>query len=199
MPTVEEWEQRYELGTTPWDTGRPDEHLQRIVGDHPVTPCRALEVGCGTGTNAIWLAEQGFEVLATDVAAGALAQARRKLESTEGMVTLLHGSFPPVAKPFDFAFDRGCMHSFDDPKERADFADQVAQRLSDDGLWLTIVGSTDGPPRDHGPPRRSARDIIEAVEPHFEILSLEWGEMDVDLPTVPRMWVALMKKRTTYS
>ncbi len=198
MPTVEEWEQRYESGSTPWDTGRPDEHLLRVVGEHPIAPCRALEVGCGTGTNAIWLAEQGFEVLASDVAARALTQARRKLNGTHRTVTLHHGSFPVADDPFDFAFDRGCLHSFDDPAERASFAEQMAQQLSADGLWLSIIGSTDGPPRDHGPPRRSARDVVQAVEQHFEILSLRRGEMDTDLPTTPMVWVSLMKKRRAY-
>jgi len=198
MLTVEEWDQRYETGLTPWDIGRPDRHLQHVVADHPVAPGRALEVGCGTGTNAIWLAEQGFEVLASDISARAIERARGKAKDAGVAVELLHGSFPTDTEPYSFAFDRGCLHSFDAHEERADFAAQMARRLTPDGLWLSIIGSTDGPPRDHGPPRRSARDVTAAVEPHFEILRLEARAMDAKLPTVPRAWVCLMKKRTVY-
>jgi len=198
VPTVEEWEQRYETGFTPWDIGRPDGHLMELVRDHPIVPGRALEVGCGTGTNAIWLAEQGFEVLATDVSALAVKQAREKVALAGVTVTLLHGSFPSTGEPFAFAFDRGCFHSFDDAAERADFAAQLASQLAADGLWLSIIGSTDGPPRDHGPPRRSAREVATAMEPHFEILSLQARDMNANLPSVPRAWVCLMKKRSVY-
>jgi SAM-dependent methyltransferase len=198
VPTIEEWEQRYETGFTPWDIGRPDRHLIQIVEDHPVPPGRALEVGCGTGTNAIWLAEQGFEVLATDVSALALKQAREKVAQAGAAVTLLQGSFPSDGAPFAFAFDRGCFHSFDDDTERADFAAQLASQLEADGLWLSIIGSTDGPPRDHGPPRRSAQQVTTAVEPRFEILSLQARNMDANVPTVPRAWICLMKKRTVH-
>ncbi len=198
MPTAEEWEQRYDTGFTPWDVGRPDRHLIQVVRDHPIAPGRALEVGCGTGTNAIWLAEQGFEVLASDVSALALTQAREKVDRADVSVTLLQGSFPDDGAPFAFAFDRGCFHSFDDDDERAYFAAQLAGQLEADGLWLSIIGSTDGPPRDQGPPRRSAREVATATEPHFEILSMLARDMDGDHRSVPRAWICLMKKRTLY-
>ena len=199
MPTIAEWEERYEVGFKPWDTGRPDEYLVRAVREQPIPACRALEIGCGTGTNAIWLAEQGFEVLATDVAANALQMARPKIDEAGVKVTLLHGSFPTDVAPFGFAFDRGCLHTLDEAEERAAFAEQVASHLDADGLWLSIIGSTDGPPRDHGPPRRSAHEVMEAVESHFEILSLHVGTLEAETPTPPRVWICLMKKRTVYS
>jgi methyl halide transferase len=55
-----DWEQLYQDKFAPWDVKRPDSHLAGIVKNTPVVPCRALELGCGTGTNAIWLARQGF-------------------------------------------------------------------------------------------------------------------------------------------
>jgi hypothetical protein len=51
----------------------------------------------------------------------------------------------------------------------------VAGVLEPGGLWLATIGSTDGPPRTEGPPRRSARDVVQAVEPAFEILELTRG------------------------
>jgi 2-polyprenyl-3-methyl-5-hydroxy-6-metoxy-1,4-benzoquinol methylase len=58
--------------------GTPDESLVEVVRSGVVTAGRTLEVGCGTGTNALWLAEQGFAVLGVDVAPLAIERARAK-------------------------------------------------------------------------------------------------------------------------
>jgi hypothetical protein len=63
-----EWNDRYRDGDLPWDTGLPSSELQRVVNRNTIRPCRALELGCGTGTNCVWLAQQGFEVTGIDVA-----------------------------------------------------------------------------------------------------------------------------------
>ena len=101
-----------------------------------------------------------------------------------------------LAGSFDFVFDRGCFHVFDEPEQRARFAQRVADVLRPEGVWLSLVGSTEGPAREHGPPRRSARDIVAALEPFLEIVSLRATEFDVDLPTAARAWVCLARRRT---
>ena len=53
--------------------------------------------------------------------------------------------------PFDFVFDRGCFHVFDEPEERARFAAHVVPALASGGLWLSLIGSTEGPARELGP------------------------------------------------
>lgn len=60
---------------------------------------------------------------------------------------------PPPGGPFHFVFDRGCFHVFDEAGEREQFAAQVAAVLAPGGLWLSLIGSTEGPPREVGPPR----------------------------------------------
>jgi hypothetical protein len=82
---------------------------------------------------------------------------------------------PPEA-PFHFVFDRGCFHVFDEEEERARFAARVAAILAPGGLWLSLIGSTEGPPREVGPPRRSVRDVARAIEPALEILELRGAE-----------------------
>ncbi|MFH2008479.1 MAG: methyltransferase domain-containing protein [bacterium] len=114
----ERWQKRYLDEDLPWDTGKPDRHLLDLVTVRPLKPCRALEVGCGTGTNALWLASQGFEVTAVDIASEAIVQARAKItENTSGIIFLdvdfLSDNID--GGPFGFAYDRGCFHSFDQP------------------------------------------------------------------------------------
>ena len=67
MAELEHWEERYRKGETPWDTGHPSTELQRVIREEKIRPCRAIELGCGTGNNAVWLAQQGFDVTAVDL------------------------------------------------------------------------------------------------------------------------------------
>jgi SAM-dependent methyltransferase len=96
---------------------------------------------------------------------------------------------------FDFLFDRGCFHTFDPPSDRNAFADNVRRHLNPAGLWLSILGSSDGPAREKGPPRWSAQEIMSPVEPLFEILHLAATHFDSDQPDPPRAWVCLMRRR----
>jgi hypothetical protein len=73
-------------------------------------------------------------------------------------------------------FDRGCFHVFDEPDERRRFAANVAAVLAPGGLWLSMIGSTEGPRGDVGPPRRSACEVMLAIEPVLEIVELRSAE-----------------------
>src|SRR5579863_978699 len=73
------WDESYAAGELPWDTGEPEPLLVEFVTSGRIQPTRTLEIGAGTGTNAIWLAERGFDVLGIDVAPLAVEQATAKL------------------------------------------------------------------------------------------------------------------------
>ena len=78
---------------------------QQIVKTLPIKPCKALELGCGTGTNAIWLARQGFDVTAMDLSETALVQARKK-EGADACTFVLADFFEdaPARNGFRFCF-----------------------------------------------------------------------------------------------
>jgi hypothetical protein len=63
------------------------------------------------------------------------------------------------------------------------------------GVWLSLIGSTEGPPRDEGPPRRSAREVLKAIEPSLEILQLRSGEFGIAGEQL-KAWLCLSRKRT---
>src|SRR6476469_2532010 len=73
-----EWNDRYRDGNLPWDTGRPSSELQRVLSRNTIQSCRALELGCGTGTNSVWLVQQGFEVTGIDFAPLAVEQSEKR-------------------------------------------------------------------------------------------------------------------------
>ena len=76
--TDRDWNTRYVEGDLPWDSGLASRELRRVLDETGIAPCRALELGCGTGTNAIELARRGFDVTAVDCAPRALEIAQRK-------------------------------------------------------------------------------------------------------------------------
>ena len=78
MPEQRSWNERYQSGDAPWDTGYPSTELIRTVKEEGIQPGRVIELGCGTGTNSIWLAQQGFEVTAVDISPLALEQESSK-------------------------------------------------------------------------------------------------------------------------
>jgi hypothetical protein len=71
----------------------------------------------------------------------------------------------------------------------------VAAALVNGGVWLSLIGSTEGPPRDEGPPRRSAREVINAIEPSLEILQFRSGELGLCGEQL-KAWLCLARKRT---
>jgi SAM-dependent methyltransferase len=191
------WNDHYASGDLPWDSGAPDPLLTAFVTAGRVAPGRTLEVGAGTGSNAIWLAERGFDVLGVDVSPLAVEAARAKLAGRTVRCRFETRDFlagPIGEPPFDFVFDRGCFHVFDEPEQQAAFAARVAAALTPGGTWLSLLGSTEGPPREFGPPRRSARDIATAIEPSLEIVELSAAELD-DGPAATKAWVCLARRR----
>jgi methyl halide transferase len=194
-----DWDERYTDGEAPWDTGEPDNNLVEFIGAGSVRPGRVLEIGCGTGTNAVWLAKRGFTVLGVDVSSVAIERAREKATATSvdcrfEQRDFLHDEL--TGSPFDFVFDLGCLHCFDEPADRARFASRVASLLHPDGCWLSLIGSTEGPEREWGgPPCYSAREVTAAIEPALKILALRAIKFHVKLPEPALAWLCLSRLR----
>jgi SAM-dependent methyltransferase len=173
----------------------PDPMLVELIESRAIAPARTLEVGCGTGTNAIYLAQHGFEVVGVDISPVAVESARARALGRCRFETADFLDEAPPGGPFEFVFDRGCFHSFDDDRERARFARNVAASLVEGGRWLSLIGSTEGAPREVGPPRRSARDVMNAIEPSLEILQFRSAEFGVCGEHL-KAWLCLSRKRT---
>ena len=196
------WDERYAEGDLPWDTGRHDRNLERIVQQRPIAPCRTLELGCGTGSNAVWLARQGFDVFGIDLSPLAVERACERSRQAGVTADFLASDVfqaDVAVDAYSFAFDRGCFHSFPDSAQRDQFVAWVHQRLADGGLWFSLIGSKDSPPREMGPPMLSAREVLMHVEPYFEVLSLTATHFDSEQSLPPAAWACLMRKRNPRS
>ncbi len=105
-----DWDKHYSEGQAPWDSGVPSKELIRVLAEESIPAGRAAELGCGTGTNAIYLASRGFDVTAFDVSAAGLAAARQKAAAAGAKVNFVEAdlcNFQLDVPPFDFIFDRG--------------------------------------------------------------------------------------------
>ena len=122
----------YMQGKIPWDTGITPPELQVFVQTHPAG--RALDLGCGTGTNAIFLAQQGWQVQGIDFAVKAITQAKRKAQQANVAVDFRIGdvTYLPNTGPFDLILDIGCFHGLDDAKRLA-YANNAKRLLTPDG------------------------------------------------------------------
>jgi len=198
MSVNKRFKERYKTGNTPWDIGKPDFNLIETVTKIPIESCKALDIGCGTGDNSIWLAQKQFQVTGTDVSEIAIEKAKEKALKNNVKCTFLVVDFFKSrieGAPFGFVFDRGCFHTFDSNKERKKFAKNVSYSLEKNGLWLSLIGSADERRQGPGPPQRTANDIVAAVEPYFEILSLFSSHFDSNRQNPPKCWVCFMQKR----
>ena len=192
------FKQAYETGDAPWDIGKPDFNLIQAVTGTPIKPCKALEIGCGTGDNSIWLSQQSFHVVGIDTSEIAIEKAKQKALKANATCTFLVSDVltsPIEGAPFGFAFDRGCFHTLASDKQRRMFAENVHAHLGENGLWLSLLGNADEQRAGPGPPQLTAMVIVKAVEPYFEILSLVSGTLESNLPDTARAWVCLSRKR----
>jgi SAM-dependent methyltransferase len=192
------FQERYKTGNTPWEIHRPDYNLINMVEQTPIAPGRALDIGCGTGNNTIWLQQQGFAAIGIDRTELAISRAREKardagVDCPFHVLDFLADDIPGA--PFDFVFDRGCFHHFLEYDKLDEFAEKVAKKLVADGRWLTLTGSADETRPGPGPPQLSGRLIVNAVEPFFKIISLKTSHFDTDQEVPARNWVCLLQKR----
>jgi SAM-dependent methyltransferase len=114
----------YRFGFKPWDTGVPPPELKQVVeGPDRRPPGKALDLGCGTGTNAIYMAQHGWDVTGVDFTPRAIGMARAKVARSNVRPRILLGDVTrldelDVGTGFNLVFDLGCLHSI--PESRRD-------------------------------------------------------------------------------
>jgi SAM-dependent methyltransferase len=129
---------QYALGRVPWDTEiTPPEVVDFVEGENPPAG-RALDLGCGTGTNCIYLARHGWQVVGVDFSAVAIRRAWRKARRAGVNCLFYRGDVTDLSfleGPFDFVLDIGCLHSV--PPERWErYAEGVSRLARLGGLYM---------------------------------------------------------------
>ncbi|GAB4581568.1 MAG: class I SAM-dependent methyltransferase [Anaerolineales bacterium] len=125
----------YKTRRPQWDTGQSPTQLLEFIACHP--PGRALDLGCGTGTNVITLAKMGWEVIGVDFAKQAIVQARQKAREERVTARFRAGDVTRVrfpAQAFDLILDWGCFQSLEEGRDI--YAQRIFRWLAPGGWFL---------------------------------------------------------------
>ena len=189
----------YRIGFTPWDTGQVPRELGALVEGAGALPAgRALDIGCGTGTQAMYLAGIGWYVTAIDAVDRPLARARARADAAGVKVNWLKADVAELGalglEPgFTLAFDRGCFHGLGD-SERAAYAAGVTA-LAAPGASLLMMAF--GPNRVPAAPAGVEETEIVARFQGWDLVSTQVDterEIAGPLRKVPRAWYRLIRR-----
>jgi len=169
------------LRKPPWDSNIVPPEVHDFIARHP--PGKALDLGCGTGTNAVELAKHKWQVTAVDFAPNAISSAKRKAKAAcvevdfhVGDVTKLDG----VEGPFDLILDIGCYHNLP-PRGMKAYRANVNVLLRSQGKLLLYAFFRDDP-EGSGPGVVEAD--LEAFSPPLTLVSRTDGQERGSRPSV---------------
>lgn len=185
---------RYARGHTPWDTGIVPPEVIALAGSLP--PGRALDLGCGTGTSAIYLASRGWRVVGVDFVGPAIQMARRKARLARAQFPSMQLDFcrADVTRldfldgPFDLVLDVGCFHGLDEAG-RGRYAAHLA-RLTRPGATFVVYAFA---PRERAGQRIGVTEgqLRQQFAPAFTLVSATHGQDKGDGP--PSAWYYLQR------
>ena len=172
---------QYLLNRARWDTGVTPPEVVEMVEQGDLSAGRALDLGCGTGTNCIYLAHHGWEAVGVDFSALAIRRARRNARRAGVDCRFYRGDVTDLAfltGPFDLVLDIGCLHSVP-PKRRKRYAAGLARLVRPGGRYM-LYAFTPWP----GHPSRglSPEEVRRLFAAAFAVERQEGG----DDPTGPR-------------
>lgn len=175
------------FGDPPWDTQISPPELMEFIEKNP--PGRALDLGCGTGTNVITLAKHGWQVTGVDYVARAIRKAERKAQKAGVSVRFIIGDVSKLEKidsKFDFVLDIGCYHSLD-PGDQDSYVQNLS-RITSEGSVFMLYGffrTRDGSGRGMLPAD------LDRFRTNFEQVKREDSK---DRNQQPSVWVTFKRK-----
>jgi len=168
----------------PWDTGVTPPELEALV--QAFSPGKALDIGCGTGTNALRLLRAGWQVTGVDYALEAVNRARKKIQRAGFKADIHYGDVTRIqfsSHSFDLIYDIGCFHSLD-AQSRQKYRACLVDWLANGGTFLLYGHLNDS--QDASRPGITEEDILGLQT----ILNLEKREDSLDRSGRKAVWLA---------
>jgi ubiquinone/menaquinone biosynthesis C-methylase UbiE len=159
--TGEPWDASYRDGPAPWDIGRPQPAVVRLTSEGAFAGA-VLDVGCGTGDNALHIASAGSSVVGVDVADTALRIARDRARGRGVEVEFTTADalrLDRLDRTFDSVLDCGLLHTFDGD-ERLRYVASLASTTRQDGTLYVLCFSDDEP--ETGPHPVTRDELVES-------------------------------------
>lgn len=176
----------------PWDTNVSPPELIAFIESHPAG--RALDLGCGTGTNVITLARNGWQVTGVDFAPRAIRIARRKARDADLNVDLRVDDVTKIegiSAQFDLILDIGCFHSLS-IQGKADYAQNLDRLLAPGGTYL-MYGFFKAP-GESGPGLLEAD--LDAISEHLSLIDRQDGS---ERGLHPSAWFTFRKVNASHA
>jgi 2-polyprenyl-3-methyl-5-hydroxy-6-metoxy-1,4-benzoquinol methylase len=193
------WQERYRQGgveAMPWYWPALDRDLEAALRRLGVASGRVLDLGTGPGTQAIALAERGFAVTGTDVAAAAIEYAARSANERKVKVTWTQDDIlaTRLTGPYDMIFDRGCFHVIH-PASRGSYVRTIQRLLAPSG-WLFLKTFSHLQPGDLGPYRFRPEEIraLFDADQGFEVVELFDSDFQGQLDPYPKALFAAIRR-----
>lgn len=188
---------RYLTGQAPWDTGQTPPEIVSLVEGGELPPGRAVDLGCGTGTNVLYLARHGWTAVGVDFVPRAIRIARRKARRQGladrarfmvGDVTRL--SADDLGGPFDLAMDIGCGHGL--PDEARDAYARTLSALVRPGGTVMLYMFRPSAERPRG---LTPDEVSQLFAPDFEVV---WSDLGADSASgSSSAWYRLTRREST--
>jgi methyl halide transferase len=177
---ISDWDGMYRQGTPPWEAGVPHAELERVLDEYPFPKCgTVLEIGCGTGSDAICLAKRRFEVTAVDCSPIALERARLRAEQQDALLRFVLEDifdFARTVGQFDMVYDAGFYHYI--RHARLEQYLDMLWRLTRPGSWFFCLAGSVGERTEGGPPQVSEDDIRFELGRLFEFVHLRHTKIE---------------------
>lgn len=185
----------YRAGGAPWEIGRPQGAIARLA-EAGLVVGSVLDVGCGTGENALLLAARGHAVLGVDGSATAVALAREKAAARGLAGAQFHVwdalELRRLRKSFDTVIDSGLFHVFPDEQRRL-YAQALAE-VTASGSDLFVLCWSDAEPPGPGPRRVAEWELRDAFRSIFAVMDVEPAEFERAGAPPARAWLARLTK-----
>ena len=132
------------LNEIPWNIDVPPHQLVELVDSRKVKPCKTIDLGCGIGNSAVYLASRGFGVTGIDVSTTAINIAKdnatKKEIKCDFLVADVLGDLCEVKETFDFAFEWELLHHIF-PEHRRKYVANVHKLLNPGSVYLSVCFS----------------------------------------------------------
>ncbi len=132
----------------PWNTEEPAGPLIELIDRDLIKPCRAIDLGCGTGTNTCYLASRGFDATGVDISPEAVRLAAEKAANRGLKCNFISADLldelPEIDGKFDFAVDWEVLHHIF-PSDREKYLNNVSRILNSGALYLSLCFSEEDP------------------------------------------------------
>lgn len=184
------------LQRAPWEIGEPQPEIVKLERSGALKG-DILDVGCGTGDNAIYLAQQGYRVMAIDFEEGVLNRACKNAQRLGTDVAFkVHNALElsRLDQRFDTVIDSATFHTFSD-SERSRYPASLASIANKNAVfWL--LSFSDREVRSSGPRRASIKEIADVFASHWDVINVQPVRYAVtNFEDGARMWLAELRLR----